>query len=63
MNWKDFEPMGNVSPEAVAEFLTHAWVYIYNRRPYETWTLAILNEARYNVLDVAEAEARNRKIN
>ncbi len=47
----------------IAEFLRHAWVYIYNRRPYEMITLAILNECRYDLLDEIEAVNRNREIN
>ena len=48
--------------EAVG-MLRRAYEYIEKRRPYETWTLAILNERRYDLLDEIEAVNRNRRIN
>jgi len=37
--------------------------YIEDRRPYESWTLAILREKRWDVVDVAEGEYRAKQVN
>jgi hypothetical protein len=43
--------------------LLHAYEYINKRRPYEAWTLAILNEKRYDVLDAEDGKKRTQEIN
>ena len=61
---KDYEEYG-IEPnvETIAEFLAHAWAYICNRRPYETMTLAILNEKRWDILDKSEGAVRIKQVN
>ena len=53
----------NASPTMTAYFLLHAYEYINKRRPYEAWTLAILNEKRYDVLDAEDCKKRAQEIN
>jgi len=47
----------------ITEFLRHAWEYIKARRPYESMTLAILNEKMFDISEIADGEERNRRIN
>jgi len=46
-----------------AYFLLHAYEYINKRRPYESWTLAILNEKRYDILDAEDGAKRAKGVN
>ena len=43
--------------------LRRAYEYINARRPYEAWTLAILNEKAYDIQDELTGELRAREIN
>jgi len=45
------------------QMLRRAYEYIEKRRPYEAWTLAILNEKAYDVIDELVGELRARAIN
>ncbi len=47
----------------VALFLNRVYKYIEKRRPYETWTLAILNEKYYDVLDAEAGPRRALEVN
>jgi hypothetical protein len=58
--------MNYIMPEMTAEavgMLRRAYEYIEERRPYESWTLAILNEKAYDVQDELAGELRARAIN
>jgi hypothetical protein len=46
-----------------AGFVWRAMKYIIERRPHELVTIAILNEAAYNVHDVMVGAARAKQIN
>ena len=50
-------------PSMSAGFLRNAYEYIKARRPYELMTLAILNEARYDILDAEAGMKRNLEVN
>jgi hypothetical protein len=53
-------------PEMTAEavgMLRRAYEYIEERRPYESWTLAILNEKAYDIQDAVVGGGRSRQIN
>ena len=54
--------MPEMTAEAVA-MLRRAYEYIEERRPYESWTLAILNEKAYDIEDITIGEGRSRLIN
>ena len=43
--------------------LRRAYEYINARRPYEAWTLAILNEKAYDIEDITIGEGSSRLIN
>jgi|GEM_PF-4767090 hypothetical protein len=51
------------TPMMIAEFLHHAYDYIETRRPYESWTLAILNEKRFDIIDADIAAYRAKQVN
>lgn len=48
----------------LAEGILHrAWKYIRDRRPFETVTLAILNEKYFDLFDARDGAARAKSIN
>jgi hypothetical protein len=58
--------MNYIMPEMTAEavgMLRRAYEYIEERRPYESWTLAILNEKAYDIEDAVIGKGRSRTIN
>jgi uncharacterized protein YuzE len=58
-----FLELGAENSEVVAGFVWRAMKYIIERRPHEIVTIAILNEAAYNVYDAAFGAARAKQIN
>ena len=49
--------------QEIASFLMRAYWYIYDRRPFEMATLAILNEKAFDITDAWDGAVRAKSIN
>ncbi len=51
------------TPQEIAGFLVRAYWYIYDRRPFEMATLAILNEKAFDITDAWDGAVRAKSVN